>query len=142
MFTRRSFLSSTIAFASATLAGCTTALDGETHRHYVDVLNGDEESHVFVVTVNNAAGEVIFEHEYGLGPRKGDENRIIDGIPSEVTVVVDDNDPVQFPWAPLEGPGAISEECSQGTSASLTIHYEHQSGNGVNPVYGCETVRE
>ena len=141
MLARRSLLASTAALASATLAGC-TVLGGETDRHYVDVLNGDEEPHVFAVTVTNEAGETIFDHTYDLGARKADENRIIDGSPAEVSVVVDDADPVRFPWAPQEGVGGIDEECSEGTSASLSVYYEPQSGDGVKPIYGCETVRE
>lgn len=138
---RRSILSSTAVLASATLSGCSTVLRGKTDQHYVDVLNGDEEPHDFTVTVTNESGEIIFEHTYHLGPRKGDENRIIDGTPESVTVVVDDDEPVRFPWNPFEGPGSISGECSQGTSTSLTIYFERQSGGGVKPVYSCETVR-
>ena len=142
MLARRSLLASTAALASATLAGCATVLGGETDRHYVDMLNGDEESHVFAVAVSDEAGKTIFGHTYDLGARKADENRIINGSPAEVSVIVDDADPVRFPWAPQEGVGGTAEECSQGTSASLSIYYEQQSGDGVKPIYGCETVRE
>ena len=106
MTTRRSLLTSTATLASATLTGCSAVLGGETDRHYVDMLNGDERSHVFAVTITNAAGETAFDHRYDLGARQADENRIIDGNPAEVTVVIDDSDPVQFPWAPREGVGA------------------------------------
>ncbi|WP_323172264.1 hypothetical protein [Natrialba sp. PRR66] len=142
MVTRRSLLASTTALASATVAGCSAVLGEETDHHYVDMLNGSEESHAFAVTITDDAGETLFDRTYDLPARNGDENRVIDGSPASVAVAVDDDEPVQFPWAPREGRHANSEECSQGTSASLSIYYDPQSGDGVTPIYGCETAQD
>lgn len=128
MLFRRSLLATTAALTSATLAGCTAVLGGETERRYVDVLNGSEEPHVFAVTVTNSAGETIFDREYDLGARNADENRIIEGAPAEVTVAVDDDDSVEFLWNQREDVGSSSEERQGGTATSLSIYYEQQSG--------------
>lgn len=143
---RRSLLTTTASLVATTgLSGCPSALGTDPEQHYVDMLNGTDEPHVFAVTVTDAAGETLFEHEYDLGAGTGDENRIVDGTPARVAVAVDDGEPVQFPWAPLEGPsftGTDPDGCSAATSTSLTIWYGLQSEAAVETVYGCETVRE
>lgn len=142
---RRSLLASTAGLAAAALAGCSSAVSREAARHYVDVMNGTEQPHGFVVTATDEGGETLFEHEYELAARTGDENRIIDGTPVQVTVVVDGTERVQFPWAPRENPaftGAYPDGCSDATATSLTIWYGKQSEPRVEPVYSCETVRD
>lgn len=143
MVSRRKLLASTATLTSATLAGCSTFLEEESDRHYANMYNGAEKPHDFVVTVTNKAGETIFDHEYELGARSADENRIIDGTPREVTVTIDDTNPVQFPWAPRDGVGTYPEDgCSEGTSASLVIYYQMATEEEITPIYGCATVRD
>ena len=143
MVSRRYLLTSTATLASTTLAGCSTPLGKETNRHYVSLYNGGTEPHNFLVTVTNEDGEEIFNREYELGDRSADEHRIIDGAPAEITVAIDDTEPTQFPWAPQESVSTIPKGgCSEETSASLGIYYEIQAGEGITPIYGCETVRD
>lgn len=113
--------------------------EGDVTLHTIDVLNGSEERHAITVTVVNADEEAIFERTYDLGPRTGDENRVIDGHPDAFTVAVDD-DPVDFQWNPHRKKGADSEGCSKGTTTSLTIYYQVGTDPTITPIYGCETV--
>jgi len=130
------------ALSSVTLAGCSSITSRDTNRHYVDLLNGSDNSHVFVVTVTNDDGKEIFNKEYDLESLTGDENRIIEGNPAKVSVTVDERKAETFKWDPLSGAGDHSGECSDGTSTSLSIYYDQQAGEGVKPVYSCETVRD
>lgn len=137
MTTRRSLLASTAALAGTTLAGCLGA-DGP-ERHYIDVLNYDDAAHTFRVVVTDESDSTLFEREYDLDAGTGDENRIVEGTPATVQVSVDEDDPVSFPWQPPAGSEA--SDCSSATSSSLTINYDLQSDTGLEPTFGCETVR-
>lgn len=145
MPSRRALLTATASLAATTgLAGCSAVLGDGPEQHYVDVLNGTEQPHVFAVTVTDAAGETLFEHEYDLDARTGDENRVVDGAPARVAVVVDGEERHEFPWAPREHPSftaAYPDGCSTATATSLTIRYGLESEADVEPTYGCETVR-
>jgi len=142
MPTRRSLLATATAVAATTLAGCSSVVGETDAAHYVDMLNGDDEPHVFAVTVTDDDGGVLFDKEYDLAASEGDENRVIDGAPAEITVTVDDADPVSLPWAPRESTGSATDGCSQGTTESLRLYYEQQPGDGVTATYDCETVRD
>ncbi|OAQ52499.1 hypothetical protein HTG_12820 [Natrinema mahii] len=106
------------------------------------MLNGSDKSHTFIVTVSNESGEEIFGEVYDLEPLTGDENQIIEGTPAEFSVAIDDNKPEVFHWDPQVGTDPHSDECSEGTSTSLTIYYNMQEGEGLKPSYGCETVTD
>lgn len=143
MVSRRNVLTSTATLASTTLAGCVSLLETETDRHTISLYNGDTEPHNFVVTVTNEDGAEIFNREYELGDRSADEDRIIDGTPVEITVAIDDTDPVQFPWAPRESVNTIPKDgCAEKMFTSLGIYYERQAGDGITPIYGCEAVQD
>ena len=142
MPTRRSLLATATAVAATTLAGCSSVVGETDAEHYVDMLNGDDESHVFAVTVTDDDGGVLFDKEYDLATREGDENRVIDGSPAEITVTVDDTDPVSLPWAPRESTGSPADGCSQGTTEGLRLYYERKDGDGVTATYDCETVQD
>lgn len=149
MVSRRNLLSTIIVPSGAALAGCVGSLDtssadpeGDAALHTIDVANGSEERHAITVTVENAGEETIFERTYDLGPRTGDENRIIDGDPAAFTVAVDDTDPVEFQWNPQGKDNAESKGCSKGTTTSLTIYYQVATDPTITPIYGCETVTD
>lgn len=143
MVSRRTVLASTAGVLSTQLGGCAAPFRPESTRHYVDVLNSDQTAHVFSVTATGENGEELFEHEYDLEPSSADENRIIDGAPAEVTVLVDDSDRYRVPWAPMEDERFAQNHpdgCSEATSASLSIWYAPQGDDGVTSSFGCETV--
>lgn len=146
MPSRRALLTATAGLAATTgLAGCSAVLGDGPEQHYVDVLNGTEQPHVFAVTVTDAAGETVFEHEYDLDAGTGDENRVVDGAPARVAVVVDGEERHEFAWAPAESAdfaGSHPDGCSTATTTSLTIWYGLESEAEVEPTYGCETVRD
>lgn len=80
-----------------------------------------------------------------MDANSGDENRIIDGTPEKVTVVIDGSERVQFPWAPREEPHFVAsypDGCSEATSTSLSIWYGFASEAVIKPIYGCETARD
>lgn len=127
---------------ATSIAGCSSVLGEPPERHSVDMYNSSGSGHRFEVTVIDASGETIFRHEYDLGAGKGDENRVIEGTPSRVTLVVDGEERWAFDWAPLESSDFVAthpDGCPGDTSTGLTIWYD---SNGVRPVYGCETARE
>lgn len=130
------------ALGSAIFAGCSALASEDPPRHSLDVYNGDDDQHVFAVSVTNEDNEVIFENEFNLEANTGDENLVIEGTPATISVTVDDRKPETLPWDPQAGAGDHSGECQKGTSIGVTLWYDQQAGEGLKPVYGCETVRE
>lgn len=145
MPSRRTVLATVGTLAAPSLAGCDALSEETTSRHYVDVLNSAEDPHTVTVTAVDDSGETLFEHEYDLGPQSGDENRIIEGTPAKILVRVDGADPVEIPWAPLQGEGIAESHpngCSAATSPGITIYYGTESPGEIGAVYSCETVSE
>ena len=143
MISRRSLLTSMTTLPSAALAGCASFLETEIDRRNVSLYNGDTEPHNFVVIITNEDGEEIFNREYELGDRSADEDRIIDGTPAEITVAIDDTEPVQFPWTPQESVNTIPKSgCAEKMSTSLDIYYGRQADEEITPIYDCAAVRD
>ena len=145
MPSRRDLLASTAGLAIPVLAGCSSTINEETTRHYVDMMNGSEEPHTFTVTATDERGETLFEREYDLGARSAEENEIMRGTPAQVTVVIDGTERAQFPWAPMESPDFAAthpDGCSEATSTGVSIWYGTQTADPITATYYCATVRD
>jgi hypothetical protein len=79
MPTRRDLRRSAAGLGTVGVAGGSGVLDSDRTRHYFDVLNGTDAAHTVVVTAIAADDAGLFEHEYALDPKSGDENRVVEG---------------------------------------------------------------
>jgi hypothetical protein len=141
MPSRRALLTAATGLATAGLAGCTGS---DVARHYLDVLNGTDAAHTFAVTALDADDAVLFDHDYDLDQRSGDENRVVDGTPARVEVAVDGGDPVGIPWEPRGDSSFVTSNpdgCGDATTTSLTIWYGKETDATLEQSFGCETVR-
>lgn len=144
MPSRRTLLTAATGLATAGLAGCAGVLGSEVSRHHVDMLNGTDAAHTFAVRALDADDAVLFEHEYTLDPKSGDENRVIEGRPARVEVSVDGGGPTAIPWEPRSDSSFVTNHpdgCPDATTTTLTLWYGKAAEAALEPLFGCETVR-
>jgi len=143
MPSRRELLAATGGLAASAAAGCSGVLGSDRSRHFLDVMNGTDESHAFAVTVFDADDAVIFEHEYALDANAGDENRVVEGQPARVAMSIDGGGRNVIPWEPRSDSSFVTNRpdgCPDGTTTSLTLWYGKTTDAALEPFFGCETA--
>lgn len=152
---RREFATTAIALVGA---GCVmpatsdteTNNDEKANKHHITVLNSDEKPHSFVISVENSSSDEIFRRDYELSANTGDENRVINGEPAFVEVVIDGEYEKEFEWNPnfTDFSKRYPDGCDGKRQVSLTIEvtdddlageYSDDSGD-FQRSFGCSTA--